>query len=87
MNYSLRIITFVERRSCISDVKLLTETAELLIVLYKCPNNSIKPYLGLYVITFVNVLKKCWSFIQRLIDIDTVLVTKDLYLPFHKLDK
>lgn len=82
MNCSLRIITFVEKKN-ISKVAVLTEATELLIVLYKCPNNSIKPHLGLYIITFVNILKKCCSFVKNL----KYQFKNDLNAPFHKLEK
>jgi len=78
----------VEQNENINDVKLLTETAELLIVLYKCPNNSIKSLLGLYAITFVNFLKRCWSFTKALKtdDVDLYMYKRDLFGPFHKLE-
>lgn len=87
MNCSLRIITFVEKSSNQNQnhVQLLTEAAELLIVLYKCPNNSIKPFLGIYVTTFANLLKKCWLFtcpMRKMKD-----YKKDEFIPFHKLEK
>ncbi|XP_050436025.1 uncharacterized protein LOC126842867 [Adelges cooleyi] len=85
INCSLRVITFVERSSTITE-NILTETAELLIVLYKCPNNSIKPSLGLYLVTFANVVKKCWFFITEK-DITEIANDKKLLRPFHKLDK
>lgn len=82
MNCSLRIVSFVERND-ISRVAVLTEATELLIVLYKCPNNSIKPHLGLYMITFVNILKKCCSFVKNVEQLNNT----NLGAPFHKLEK
>lgn len=83
MNCSLRIIIFVEKKK-ISKVAVLTEATDLLIVLYKCPKHSIKPHLGLYIITFVNILKKCCSFVKSLEHHKTM---NDLNAPFHKLEK
>lgn len=86
MNCSLKIMTFVEKYPCLSDVKLLIEAGELLIVLYKCPNNSIKPLLGVYVSTFSNFLKKCWSFIVDSNTSNIQLPIRKFYLPLHKLE-
>ncbi|XP_026810422.1 uncharacterized protein LOC113551991 [Rhopalosiphum maidis] len=83
INCSLRIMTFVEK-STSKAAQLLIEASELLIVLYKCPNNSIKPYLGLYATTFANFLKKCLSSVCPM---DTSIVDKNYYIPFHKLEK
>ncbi|XP_025200961.1 LOW QUALITY PROTEIN: uncharacterized protein LOC112598649 [Melanaphis sacchari] len=85
MNCSLRIMTFVEKSKS-KAAQLLIEASELLIVLYKCPNNSIKPYLGLYATTFANFLKKCLSSVCQ-ISTDTSLFDKNYYIPFHKLEK
>jgi len=76
-------MTFVEK-STSKAAQLLIEASELLIVLYKCPNNSIKPYLGLYATTFANFLKKCLSSVCPM---DTSIVDKNYYIPFHKLEK
>lgn len=84
MNCSLRILTFVEK-STSKAAKLLIEASELLIVLYKCPNNLIKAHLGLYVTTFSNILKKCFSSICPM-SVDSSL-DKNYYIPFHKLEK
>lgn len=84
MNCSLRIITFVEKSP--SEVYLLIEATELLIVLYKCPNNYIKPYLGLYLTTFANLSKKCWSFISDSMKTKTKLRDNG-FIMFHKLEK
>ncbi|VVC32677.1 Hypothetical protein CINCED_3A006375 [Cinara cedri] len=83
MNFSFRIMNFFES---IHEEKLLKEVAELLIVLYKCPNNSIKPLLGLYVNTFSNFFNQCWSVA---IDETRPLLnsnSKNLYVPLHKLE-
>lgn len=85
MNCSLRIITLVERSPKL-EVNLLIEAAELLIVLYKCPNNYIKSYLGLFLITFANLTKKCWSFVKNSINTKTKL-QDNTFIPFHKLEK
>lgn len=85
MNCSLRIMTFVEK-STSKAAQLLIEASELMIVLYKCPNNSIKPYLGLYVTTFSNFLKKCFSSVTMDMSTDSSL-DKNYYIPFHKLEK
>lgn len=86
MSCALRMITFVEKHSNISNVILLSEAAELLIVLYKYPNNAIKKNLGLYLISFANIFNKCWSFIN-----DSQETGKEIrgpcYFPFHKLEK
>ncbi|CAH1714172.1 unnamed protein product [Aphis gossypii] len=87
MNCSLRIMTFVEK-STSNAVQLLTEASELLIVLYKCPNNSIKPYLGLYVTTFTNFLNKCLSVVYPMtLSKDTLRFDHSYCIPFHKLEK
>lgn len=86
MDCSLRIVTYVERRSSFTDYDLLKEAAELLIILFKCPNNAIKPILGLYVITFSNFLKKCWFFITNSSTTDSEVPIRHLYLPLHKLE-
>lgn len=65
---------------------LLIEASELLIVLYKCPNNSIKPYLGLYATTFANLTKKCWASIRPMPK-DTSHFDYSYHIPFHKLEK
>lgn len=85
LNCSLRIITIIEKYSNLDNVQSLTEAAELLIVLYKCPNNSIKPLLGLYVTTFANLVKKCWIFICSKKKMKECM--KNLIIPFHKLEK
>jgi len=82
----LRIITFVEK-SNISDIEILTEAIELLIVLYKCPNNVIRPVLSLFIASFSQLFKKCWSFIKSHIEIGQMEIEKELYIPFHKLEK
>lgn len=82
---SLRVITLVEQNSSINEV-ILTEIAELLIILYKCPNNAIKPYLSLYMITFANIVKRCWLYLMEKSEINTKH-DKSLLKPFHKLDK
>lgn len=90
MNCSLRIITFVEKKNINTmNVQVLTEAAELLMILYKCPNNSVKSVLGLYVITLVNLLKVCCSFVLTPISNDSKGVEKheSFYVPFHKLEK
>ncbi|XP_015371868.1 PREDICTED: uncharacterized protein LOC107167364 [Diuraphis noxia] len=84
LNCSLRILTFVEK-STSNAAKLLIEASELLIVLYKCPNNLIKAHLGLYVTSFSNILKKCFSSICSLSE-DSSL-DKNYCIPFHKLEK
>lgn len=86
MNCALRMITFVEKRPNISNVILLSEAAELLIVLYKCPNNAIKQHLGLYLISFTNIFNKCWSFIKDSFETEKK-ISGPLYFPFHKLEK
>lgn len=84
MNCSLRLITFVERSPM--EVSLIIEATELLIVLYKCPNNYIKSYLGLYLTTFANLLRKCWSFVRDSVRNGTIL-HENTFIPFHKLEK
>jgi len=80
-------MTFVEKRAS-KPALLLIEASELLIVLYKCPNNAIKPYLGLYVTTFINILKICLSSVCPMsVAINGPLFDKDYYIPFHKLVK
>ncbi|XP_050533624.1 uncharacterized protein LOC126901279 [Daktulosphaira vitifoliae] len=85
INSSLRVITLVEQNSSLNE-EVLTEITELLIVLYKCSNNAIKPYLSLYMITFANIVKRCWLYLMEKSDINS---KNDKYLlkPFHKLDK
>lgn len=85
MNCSFRLLTFVEKSS-VSGVTVLTEAAELLIVLYKCPN-LIKPFLGLYVTSFIYLLKKCWSFVLCLVRSDEKPCYKNYVTVFHKLEK
>lgn len=86
MSCSLRIITFVEK-VCISNIAVLTDAAELLIVLYKFPN-LIKPVLGLYITSFVCLLKKSWSFVISLIKSDKIATYNNNYIAiFHKLEK
>lgn len=82
--FSLRIMTFVEKSSS-KALQLLIEASELLIVLYKCPNNAIKSYLGLYVTTFANVLKKC--LLSSKSSLDMLLQEQNYFIPFHKLEK
>lgn len=77
-------MTFVEK-STSKTAQLLKEASELLIVLYKCPNNSIKPYLGIFLTTFANFLKKCLSSVCPM-SRDSSL-DKNYYIPFHKLEK
>ncbi|XP_016661281.1 uncharacterized protein LOC103309871 [Acyrthosiphon pisum] len=84
INCSLRIMTFVEK-STSKAAQLLKEASELLIVLYKCPNNSIKPYLGIFSITFANFLKKCLSSVCPMSKNSSL--DKNYYIPFHKLEK
>lgn len=81
-------MTFVEK-STSNAAQLLIEASELLIVLYKCPNNSIKPYLGLYVSTFTNFLNKCLSAIYPMSTLskNTSRFDHSYYIPFHKLEK
>lgn len=86
MNCSLRIMTFVEK-STSNAAQLLIEASELLIVLYKCPNNSIKPYLGLYATAFTNFLKKCLSAIYPMTKLSKTSFDHSYYIPFHKLEK
>lgn len=86
MDFSLRILTYVEKRSTYTECDLLKEAAELLIILYKCPNKGIKPLLGLFVITFTNFLKKCWTFIIISTTTDAEVPIRQLYLPLHKLE-
>lgn len=86
MNCSLRIMTFVEK-STSNAAQLLIEASELLIVLYKCPNNSIKPYLGLYATTFTNFLKKCLSAVYPMTTLSVLRFDHSYYIPFHKLEK
>lgn len=77
-------MTFVEK-STSQAAHLLKEASELLIVLYKCPNNSIKPYLGIFATAFSNLLKKCLSSVCPM-PRDSSL-DKNYYIPFHKLEK
>jgi len=79
-------MTFVEK-STSNAAQLLIEASELLIVLYKCPDNSIKPYLGLYVTTFTNLLKKCLSAIYPMTQMSKTSFDHSYYIPFHKLEK
>lgn len=94
MYCALRIITYIEKSSNLSDVELLIEAAELLIVLYKYPHSTTKSVLGLYLTSFSNILKKCWFFTYNFINTDNLIETdselkkqRQLYIPFHKLEK
>lgn len=85
MNASFRLLTFVEKSS-VSDVSVLTEAAELLIILYKCPN-LVKPVFGLYITSFIYLLKKCWSFVLCLIKNDETPCYRINGTVFLKLEK
>lgn len=84
MGCALRIMTSVETRN-ISQIQVLINAAELLIVLYKCPNNSIKPNLGLYMISFVDILSKCCAYAKA--ERERKTFNNDVNIPFHKLEK
>lgn len=84
MGGALRIITSIETRN-ISQIQLLIDASELLIVLYKCPNNSIKSNLGLYVISFIDILSKCCVFAKY--EQEHKRYNNDINIPFHKLEK
>ncbi|XP_050436190.1 uncharacterized protein LOC126842970 isoform X1 [Adelges cooleyi] len=87
INCSLQVITYVEHGSHITE-NVLTETTKLLINVYKCPVNAIKMYLGIFMISFSKMLKKCWAFAMEkerlgiLHDDDN-----NLLKPFYKLEK
>lgn len=84
----MRILTYVEKSSVISDIQVYTEAIELLIVLYKCPNNAIVPYLGLFVASFTQLFGKYWIFIKSNIDDGQKRYENDeLMLPLHKFEK
>lgn len=85
MNCSFRLLTFVEKSSE-SNISVLTDAAELLIVLYKCPN-LVKPVLGLYITSFVYLLKKCWSLILCLIRSNKAPCYRIYGTVFLKLEK
>jgi len=63
------------------------EAIELLIVLYKCPNNAIKPTLGLYVASFSQLFRTCWSFVTNYYEKNQKEFVKELFIPFHKFEK
>jgi hypothetical protein len=81
-------MTYIEKRSNISEVELLIEAAELLIVLYKYPHSTTKSVLGLYVNSFNNLLRKYWIFSDNFLKRELNLKKKrQLYIPLHKLEK
>lgn len=81
-------MTYIEKCSNISEVELLIEAAELLIVLYKDSQSNTKSVLGLYVTSFNNLLRKCWFFTDNLLKNESNLKKRrQLYIPLHKLEK